>query len=332
MHDAGVPGLTDLRARSRALATALEPVVGSVYFAPEAHELYAQLGFGPSSGPVTGSAWAEAHWGRVCLPDGVAYFASRGGILGQVRGEVVAAAFGVFNPAQVVPAVTKAWTITTADTVVAARTSGAVAQLTRILGAQPHGIESVTGGLAQAAGTLAVTGRPMFAGLTALPMPAGPVGRMWRFGDMLREYRGDAHIAASAAAGFSGCDLQVLTERCASMPPRSYAAGRGWSPGLLEEAEGRLQRRGLLEAGLPTEAGIAAREGIEAATDDLCASMVEALGDNLVEVVGRLGEWGSAIRAEHGYYPSSPQEAILAPGVQQWMRDHGLPPFAGAAS
>ena len=55
----------------------------------------------------------------------------------------------------------------------------------------------------------------MFAGLSALPMPTDAVGRMWRLGDMLREYRGDAHIAAAAAAGFDGCDLQVLTERCA---------------------------------------------------------------------------------------------------------------------
>ena len=52
----------------------------------------------------------------------------------------------------------------------------------------------------------------------------------------------------------------------------------------------------------------------------------------MVEVVGRLQEWGMAIRAEDGYYPSSPQEAILAPGVQQWMRDHHLAPFVGAAS
>lgn len=59
--------------------------------------------------------------------------------------------------------------------------------------------------------------------------------------------------------------------------------------------------------------------------------MVEALGDDVVEVVERLQEWGMAIRAANGYYPFSPQEAVLAPGVQQWMRDHKLSPFAGAA-
>src|SRR6478735_9245499 len=135
--------LTETSARSRAMAVALEPVVGSVYFAREAHEAYAALGFGPSPGPVAGNEWAESHWGRVRLPDGVAYFASRGGVLGRVRGEVVAAAFGVFNPAIVVPAVEAGWSIADPDDVVAARTRGAVAQLVRILGPEPDGIAQV---------------------------------------------------------------------------------------------------------------------------------------------------------------------------------------------
>src|SRR5215218_9896398 len=172
--------LSGASARSRVLAVALEPVVGSVYFAPEAHEAYAALGFGPSPGPVGGNAWAESHWGRVRLPDGVAYFASRGGVLGQVRGEVVAAAFGVFNPAVVVPAVDAAWSIAAADDVVAARTRGAVAQLVRILGPEPEGIGLVVDLLQQAVAPLPVLGRPMFAGLSALPVPTDRMGRMWR--------------------------------------------------------------------------------------------------------------------------------------------------------
>lgn len=323
--------LSEVSARSRALAAALEPVVGSVYFAPEAHDAYVVLGFGPSRGRARDDAWAEAHWGHVLLPDGVAYFASRGGILGQVRGEVVAAAFGVFNPAVVVAAIDQAWLIADADAVVAARTRGAVAQLERILGPEPEGITRVTEMLARAVAPLDMAGRPMFAGLSALPMPDEAVGRMWRLGDMLREHRGDAHIAAAAAAGFDGCQLQVLTERCAGMPPRSYAAGRGWDPSQLSAAEQRLQRRGLLDDGRPTEEGLAEREALEAETDRLGASAVDALGDDVVELIGRLQGWGASIRAAHGYYPSSPQEAVLAAGVQDWMGDHALAPFAGAS-
>lgn len=324
--------LSEQGARSRALATALEPVVGSVYFAPEAHAAYVALGFGPSAGPIAGKGWPAEHWGGVALPDGVAYFASRGGILGQVRGEVVAAAFGVFNPDIVVPAVEAAWQISDADSAVAARTSGAVAQLVRILGETPAGLPRVVELLERATAPLTFAGRPMFAGLRALPSPPDGIGRMWRLGDELREFRGDAHIAASAAAGFDGCQLQVLTERCAGMPPRSYAAGRGWSGDQLGAAESRLQERGLLDGDAATDAGRAARDAVEAETDRLCRAMTDALGDDVIELVGRLQTWGASIRAADGYYPSSPQEAVLSPGVNTWMVANGLPAFGAPAS
>src|SRR4051812_27460030 len=108
---------------ARALAAALEPFAAQVYFSPECHAGYAALGFGPS----------PAKTGDVALPDGAAYFCSRGSVLGQVRGEVVAAAFGVFNPAVVAPAVQFGWTLTDAPTIEQARTDGAVGQLRRIL-------------------------------------------------------------------------------------------------------------------------------------------------------------------------------------------------------
>ena len=91
---------------------------------------------------------------------------------------------------------------------------------------------------------------------------------------------------------------------------------------------GGIQR--LLDDGQPTAAGLAAREALEAETDRLCAPMVAALGDDVVELVGQLQAWGTAVRAADGYYPSSPQEAVLAAGVQVWMRGNGLAPFTGA--
>src|SRR5215218_4580377 len=103
---------------SRALAAALEPVAGQVYFSPECHAAYERLGFGAS----------PAELGGVAMPDGPAYFCSRGSVMGQVPGEVVAAAFAVFNPAVVVPAVSSGWTITDASMICDARTTGAVAQ------------------------------------------------------------------------------------------------------------------------------------------------------------------------------------------------------------
>src|SRR4029077_21015434 len=113
----------DLR-KSRSLAAALEPVIGQVFFSPECHAAYTELGFAPSPG----------HIGRVALPDGPAYFTSRGSLLGQVRPGVVAAAFGVFKPELVSAGVLLGWSLTDAPTIFAERRAGAVAQLERVLG------------------------------------------------------------------------------------------------------------------------------------------------------------------------------------------------------
>jgi hypothetical protein len=107
----------------RTLRDRIEPLIGQVYFSPECHAAYAALGFAPS--PVTSNG--------VALPDGPAYFTSRGSLMGQVPGEVVAAAFGVFNPAAVVPSVSFGWSITDAPTVCAARHAGAVGQLDELI-------------------------------------------------------------------------------------------------------------------------------------------------------------------------------------------------------
>src|SRR5262249_35926619 len=119
---------------ARLLAGYLEPIIGSVYFAPECHERYAALGFNRS----------VAKAGQGPLPDGPAYFTSRGSCLGQVPGELVASAFAVFNPKAVVPSVAYGWTITDANTIATARTDGAVAQLERILGPEPEGLDRAT--------------------------------------------------------------------------------------------------------------------------------------------------------------------------------------------
>ena len=64
--------------------------------------------------------------------------------MGQVPGEVVAAAFGVFNPVIVVPMVQMGWALVPAPVICTARTVGAVGQLERILGAKPDGLSRAT--------------------------------------------------------------------------------------------------------------------------------------------------------------------------------------------
>ncbi len=219
---------------------AVEPVAGQVYFSPECHAAYAELGFSPSPGSLPGG---------VQLPDGPAYFTSRGSVMGQVSGEVVAAAFAVFNPQAVVPAVQFGWTMVDAATVCAARTRGAVGQLVRILGADPAGLARATELLGAAAAPLRPEGKPLFAGLLSLGLPGDPMGDMWRLADLLREYRGDAHTAAWTSAGLDATEVGLLTELYWGLPMRSYVRTRAWSTEQLDAAEARLSEHGLVADG-----------------------------------------------------------------------------------
>jgi hypothetical protein len=288
---------------ARRLASALEPFAGSVYFAPECHTAYEGLGFGASPG-ATGDG--------VALPDGPAYFCSRGSVMGQVPGELVAAAFGVFNPAVVVPAVAYGWTLTDATTICDARTSGATAQLARILGERPDGVERAAELLGRAVAPLRPEGRPLFAGLKSLGLPGTPLADAWRQADCLREYRGDCHTAAWTTAGFDATEIGLITEPYWGVPLRSYVRTRAWSQEDLDAAHQRLEERGLLEGDTLTDAGRAAREGVEETTDSRCQPALDALGDDLEELLAIVGPWGAAIRDAGGYLAGGPHDLAAA--------------------
>lgn len=284
--------------QSRALAAALEPLAAQVYFSPECHQAYEALGFAGSPGKM----------GEVALPDGAAYFCSRGSVMGQVPGQVVAAAFGVFNPDVVVPAVTHGWTVTDAATIERARTAGAVGQLRRVLGEDPDGLARATQLLHRATDGLRPEGRALFAGLLSQGVPDDPIGVVWRLADLLREYRGDSHIAAWTSAGFDATEIGLLTELYWGLPMRTYIRSRGWTATELDAAEDRLAGRGLVANGAFTEAGRAAREQIEAATDRACQPIVDNLGDDLGELVSILAAWSRAVQAAGGYPGSGPHD------------------------
>lgn len=285
---------------ARRLGSVIEPVIGQVYFSPECHANYVALGFDPSSGDADG----------VALPDGPAYFASRGSVLGQVSGEVIAAAFGVFSSAIVVPLVELAWSRTDAATIRAARADGAVGQLRRLLGEKPDGTERALELLHLAAGPLPINGRPMAAGIAALPVPDDPLAALWHTGDFLREYRGDCHNATWVAAGLTATDIGILTELYWGMPVRSYSRTRGWTTEEFDASEHHLRDRGYLDGAGPhlTQAGRHAREQLEVATDEQMRPALEALGPDIQELFDILTPWGEAIRAGRGYLGAGPHD------------------------
>jgi hypothetical protein len=290
--------MDELSKKARKLGGALEPVAAAVYFSPECHANYEALGFGPSPGDFAG----------VAGPEFSAYFCSRGSPMGQVPGEVVAMAFGVFNPEIVIPAVTAGWEKTDADTIRKARDDGSIRQLVRILGEKPDGIDRVNELLARTVTACRPEGKALYSGLASLPLPGDPVGAMWRNADRLREYRGDAHIAAWTSGGFDATEICLMTEPYWGLPLRTYSRSRGWTDAQFDAAEARLVDRGLLRDGAFTDEGRAAREAVEVATDRMCKPLVDALGDDFDELLSIMLPWGAAIRAAKGYPPGGPHD------------------------
>lgn len=289
----------ELRTRARGLAAAIEPVAGQVYFSPECHQAYEALGFAASPSET---------FNGVHLPDGPAYFTSRGSVMGQVPGDVVAAAFAVFNPEIVVPLVTYGWSLTDAATICDARTNGAVAQLTRVLGAEPAGVQRARDLLLRAAEPLRPEGRPLYSGVRSLGFPGTPLADVWRAADLLREYRGDVHTGAWTSSGFDATEIGLLTELYWGLPMGTYVRTRAWSDDQLDAAKERLRDRGLLDGDGFSSDGRARREQVEVTTDEQCRPAIEALGDDIEELLGILQPWGAAIRDAGGYLPDGPHE------------------------
>ena len=289
---------TSVSAQARALGSAIEPVTAQVYFSPECHANYAELGFDGSPGNANG----------VALPDGPAYFTSRGSVMGQVAGQVVAAAFAVFNPEVVTACVSLGWSRTDAASICAARDAGGVGQLERLVGSQPDGVQRVRDLLLRAVSPLRPEGRPLFAGLSSRPMPPTTLGEVWRLGDLLREYRGDSHTAAWISAGLTATEIGLLSELYWGLPMRSYSRTRAWSEEHFGAAETSLRSAGLLEGDGLSMAGRTIREQIEVATDLQMVPVLTALGDEVDELIHLLQPWGKLIRDGHGYPAAGPHD------------------------
>jgi hypothetical protein len=281
-----------LRRNARVLAASLEPVIGQVYFAPECHEAYSRLGFSPSPATLN----------KVAMPDGPAYFTSRGSLLGQVQPDVIAAAFGVFKPAVVVDGVTHGWALTDAATIFGARREGAVAQLERVLGGPTKEVATASETLERAADALAVPGRPLFAGLRGWwDDPDDGWTRLFHLGDMLREARGDSHVAAWSSAGLDAVEIGLLTEAYIGVGLRTYIRTRAWNDEELDAAAERLRARGWLDGDALSDAGRTAREDIETMTDIQMRPAVEAIAADFDALIETMHPWGAAMREAGGY-------------------------------
>lgn len=244
----------------------VEPVHTMVYFAPEAAEEYGSLGVtDPSMG----------------------YFGSRAAPMGAVPAETVIATFFNFHPDLVRRAVPRVWSIASPEKLVDARLRAADRALQRLLGegiASPDVAEAAD--LARRAALAAsdhCEGRPLFAAHASLPWPEEPHLSLWHTQTLLREFRGDAHVAALVAEGITNVEALVLHAATGEIPAEVLRATRAWPPDEWNAAVEGLARRGLVAPGdapALTEAGATHRQWVEDRTDLGALPAYEALGED----------------------------------------------------
>lgn len=242
-----------------------EPVHAVTYFAPEVRAELDWLGY-------------RGFW--------MGYVATRAAPLGAAAPELVTAVFYSFAAERIAKALPAAWQIADPDVALRARRDSAVAALRRYGLQDDENLIVASELAAKAASRAPLDGRPLFAANAALPWPDDPLATLWHAATLLREQRGDAHVAVLSAAGISGREANVL-QAAAGVVPREYIARtHDYDEATWRHYEQRLAERGLLDGdGSLTAAGRDLKDRIEFSTDTLALSALATLSDDEVETL-----------------------------------------------
>jgi len=248
-----------------------EPYHAITYFAPEAHAAFERVGL-------------RGFWRG--------YFAGRAAPLGPVGAGVVTASFFGFHPAFVARALPSIWSMVTPAVAIDARLAGVDDALRPIIDdglpiARARDAAELCRGALEACDP---AGRPLFAANLELDWPAEPHLALWHATTLLREHRGDGHVAALAVAGLDPCEAHVTQIAASGASPDTIQPYRGWNDDDWSAATERLRARGWLDDdGRLTADGHAGRARVEHDTDRLAAEPVDRLGDQgLATVLGVL--------------------------------------------
>jgi hypothetical protein len=257
-----------------------EPIHAVIYFTPYREECYAQTGI---------------------THQRMAYFASRAAAMGAVPAETVIATFFNFNPDLVRRAIPAAWQITTPADLLAARVEAADRSLRQAWG-EHVGSPAVreAAGLARRVAERAASrpqGRPLFASHAALRWPQDPHLVLWHAQTLLREYRGDGHVALLLTEGLDGLGALITHAATGSISAEALRSSRAWSEEDWAAGEERARTEGWLEPGPQlalTEDGKRRRQSIEDRTDQLAVFPYEAIG---ADGCNRLAELAAPLAA-----------------------------------
>ncbi|WP_377324512.1 hypothetical protein ACFJIY_06650 [Pimelobacter simplex] len=254
-----------VRPSARALWRLLEPVHAVTYFSPEPLGALKEAGY-------------RGFW--------MGYFAGRAAPLGPASAELVQALFYNFDAEHVARALPDAWTFAPPQAALDARLRGSVATLRRVLGAGEGGAAEGVARAAELAARAALAaplpGRPLHAANRALPVPPAsePLALLWHAATLLREHRGDGHVATLLAHGIGGRTAHVFRGLVSDTPPEVYRAARHLDDAEWADQLAVLRGRGLADAaGRLTDAGRELDRVVEATTDELAESAYDVLDD-----------------------------------------------------
>jgi hypothetical protein len=261
----------------RRLWTVAEPFHALTYFAPEAHQAFEGAGL-------------RGFWRG--------YFAGRAAPLGVTTAPVVTATFFGFHPDFVARAVPAIWEMVTPAAAIAARLAGITAAVDAHLDGSVGGpaVDEAVAALHDAVAATPVGGRALFAANTGLAWPEPRELALWHAATLLREHRGDGHVAALVDAGIAPCEAHVLRVADDGVPLETIQPYRGWSEQDWNDAAGRLRERGWLdERGHTTSTGRDVRGAVEERTDRSSAVLVDRL-DDVERVIAALRPLADRIR------------------------------------
>ena len=206
------------------------------------------------------------------------YFAGRAAPLGEVDAPPVTAAFFSFAPAMVERALPDVWTRIPVADALRVRSAGAVAALKDMLDVDVAVLAEIADLLDASVEGLDCAGRVLAAANVALPAEDEPWPRIWRATTILREHRGDGHIAALVAADVTGCEALVWRSSY-DLVRDHLQPNRGWTDEEWESARQRLMARGWIDDdGKPTSEGEAHHAAVEEATDRAALAPWRTLG------------------------------------------------------
>jgi hypothetical protein len=230
-----------------------------VYFVPEAGEEYSALGVQGAGG----------------------YFGSRSAPMGPVSDEVIIATFYNFSPLAVTSAMPGVWEAASPESLQAARFRVVQRALERVgAGLSPDEIAEARSLIDPVVAGLGHGGKPLAAANASVPLPDDPLIALWQQLTVVREWRGDAHIAVLVTNELGPCECLVLQVSTGRFPLRIAQVTRRWTDEEWGAATDWLVSRGWLTSdGSPTPAGVDERERLEDQTDRLCVPIWEPVGD-----------------------------------------------------